>query len=638
MTSTTREVVPVRQVDDSPIGDGRPGPVHLPPDGRLPRLRARPLRPGGPHCRRHPVRPNQRLSSSRGTRTIVGRPCGHSVGCVVRKRSRTIALIGSAPSGCPARTAEWHASVAASRSRVPATAHSDASRSARSLRIAASAGPGSRVPSTAGTARRRVARAAEGLDVEAQLPQRLHVRVQHRAAAPARARRPRAPAVPATPRAAARPARGAARSGRARGPCAGRRAAAPRRRSRRCRSSRCWPRTTGAGASSGGRRTLGDERRARSGHRPEPARLGRLPSRQEGRRGRSRTGRHGLARTLPRSRPSAPRSPPRTARRAPSARRPRRPCARPRSAPRSSPDARSRPRGAAGTSTKTKASKPRSPAPAPRYASSTAFDRARSRTARRLTKRRTLGRGGRGRSGRETKPRTVAHSEPPSTGTRSSSIFAPNTWKSRAASPSTGGVSSTVRPPDRSEKPISGRASARSVTASATCAASVEAERRNLRRAGQRPEQVAHLDRRPARVTHVAQVAAPPVGDLDLGARRLALGARPHHELGHGRDRRQRLAAEPVRRDPLQVVELPQLRRGVPLERQLARRPGSCPCRRRAPARAWSPVLDLDVHGARPRVERVLDQLLHDGRRPLHHLAGGDLVDEVVGKSLDAVQ
>ena len=26
MTSTTREVVPVRQVDDAPIGDGRPGP------------------------------------------------------------------------------------------------------------------------------------------------------------------------------------------------------------------------------------------------------------------------------------------------------------------------------------------------------------------------------------------------------------------------------------------------------------------------------------------------------------------------------------------------------------------------------------------------------------------------------------
>ena len=26
MTSTTREIVPVRQVDDAPVGDGRPGP------------------------------------------------------------------------------------------------------------------------------------------------------------------------------------------------------------------------------------------------------------------------------------------------------------------------------------------------------------------------------------------------------------------------------------------------------------------------------------------------------------------------------------------------------------------------------------------------------------------------------------
>ena len=49
-------------------------------------------------------------------------------------------------------------------------------------------------------------------------------------------------------------------------------------------------------------------------------------------------------------------------------------------------------------------------------------------------------------------------------------------------------------------------------------------------------------------------------------------------------------------------------------------------------------VLDLDVDAARPRVERVLDQLLDDGRRPLDDLAGGDLVDEVVGEALDAAR
>ena len=39
-------------------------------------------------------------------------------------------------------------------------------------------------------------------------------------------------------------------------------------------------------------------------------------------------------------------------------------------------------------------------------------------------------------------------------------------------------------------------------------------------------------------------------------------------------------------------------------------------------------VLDGDVDAARAGVERVLDKLLHGGRRALDHLAGGDAVDE----------
>src|SRR5262249_20724890 len=85
-----------------------------------PRTRLQPC----PHCLFQPVRPNQRLTSSRGRRTRVGRPCGQSVGWAVRKRSRTIAAMLSRPSACPARTAEWQASVAARRSRRPATVQS----------------------------------------------------------------------------------------------------------------------------------------------------------------------------------------------------------------------------------------------------------------------------------------------------------------------------------------------------------------------------------------------------------------------------------------------------------------------------------------------------------------------------------
>jgi hypothetical protein len=49
-------------------------------------------------------------------------------------------------------------------------------------------------------------------------------------------------------------------------------------------------------------------------------------------------------------------------------------------------------------------------------------------------------------------------------------------------------------------------------------------------------------------------------------------------------------------------------------------------------------VLDLDVDAPRPGVERVLAELLDDGRRPLDDLPGRDLVDEVVRKSLDCGQ
>ena len=64
---------------------------------------------------------------------------------------------------------------------------------------------------------------------------------------------------------------------------------------------------------------------------------------------------------------------------------------------------------------------------------------------------------------------------------------APKSWKSRAARPSTGGASTTRLPPEVRTNPTSGRARARSVTASATWAASVASARRNLRRAGTPP-------------------------------------------------------------------------------------------------------------------------------------------------------
>jgi hypothetical protein len=42
--------------------------------------------------------------------------------------------------------------------------------------------------------------------------------------------------------------------------------------------------------------------------------------------------------------------------------------------------------------------------------------------------------------------------------------------------------------------------------------------------------------------------------------------------------------------------------------------------------------LNLHLDAPRAGVERVFHQLLDDGSRPLDHLAGGDLVDELIGQ------
>ena len=49
------------------------------------------------------------------------------------------------------------------------------------------------------------------------------------------------------------------------------------------------------------------------------------------------------------------------------------------------------------------------------------------------------------------------------------------------------------------------------------------------------------------------------------------------------------------------------------------------------PDKGLPTLLELDLDGAGPRVERVLDQLLDHRHRPLHNLAGGNLVRYRVG-------
>ena len=51
--------------------------------------------------------------------------------------------------------------------------------------------------------------------------------------------------------------------------------------------------------------------------------------------------------------------------------------------------------------------------------------------------------------------------------------------------------------------------------------------------------------------------------------------------------------------------------------------------------KALSPAGGDDVDPLRTGIERILDELLHDARRALHHLAGSDAVDDVIGETAD---
>ena len=121
---------------------------------------------------------------------------------------------------------------------------------------------------------------------------------------------------------------------------------------------------------------------------------------------------------------------------------------------------------------------------------------------------------------------------------------------------------------------------------------------------------------------------APPLTRIsvpDAGAAR----ARAQREVRHRGDARQRLAAEAERRDALEVVGAADLARRVPLDRQ----PRVLRLHPLAVVLDANQLLAAELDGDRdaPRagVDRVLDQLLDDRRRPLDDLAGGDLVGEV---------
>ena len=142
-------------------------------------------------------------------------------------------------------------------------------------------------------------------------------------------------------------------------------------------------------------------------------------------------------------------------------------------------------------------------------------------------------------------------------------------------------------------------------------------------------EQVADLDRGAHRAAARRRGAyRPAAGDADFRAGGAVRRAASQHQPADLGDRRQRLAAEAQRSNAKQIVGLGDLACGVggQGQRQLLGRDAAAVVR---DADHLQPALrHRNVDPRRPRIDRVLHQLLDDARGPLDHLAGGDLVDQ----------
>ena len=139
-------------------------------------------------------------------------------------------------------------------------------------------------------------------------------------------------------------------------------------------------------------------------------------------------------------------------------------------------------------------------------------------------------------------------------------------------------------------------------------------------------EEVLHVHGRPVPAGGVLDPLHLPRERAQAGSRVLALGRGFDDHPRHGGDRRERLPAEPQRVDVAQVFGVADLAGGVTVQTEqniLADHAASVVGDDDA---TLSALLDGHPDGTRPRVERVLDQLLHHRSRALHDLAGGDLV------------
>ena len=143
-------------------------------------------------------------------------------------------------------------------------------------------------------------------------------------------------------------------------------------------------------------------------------------------------------------------------------------------------------------------------------------------------------------------------------------------------------------------------------------------------------EQVLHCNRRSRREPRLFHPQHLPARNLYERSSFFIFRTRLERHPSYARDARQRLPAKPQRRNRQQIVRGPQLRRRMPLERQQRIVPHHPAPVIRNPDQLSSARLHLDPDPRRPRIQRVLQQLLHHRRRPFHHLPGSYLVRDLV--------
>jgi hypothetical protein len=148
-------------------------------------------------------------------------------------------------------------------------------------------------------------------------------------------------------------------------------------------------------------------------------------------------------------------------------------------------------------------------------------------------------------------------------------------------------------------------------------------------------EEVPHLDGGAALPRRVLDPRGRAALGQDARAAPVLPGRGLEPEAGDRRDGRQGLSPKAHGRDGDEPGGVPELGGGVALEREERVLLGHAAAVVAHPDQREPALLDVDLDLPRARVERVLDELLHDGRGPLDDLAGGDLVDEPGREHLD---